>query len=256
MRAGRNPSMARCSDRSPRDRTRGATASSVRPPASPRGLPNLAPSRLRPSHGRFDSCAVLVVHPHADHDVINPSRNARRFNRLALPAMAYIVPMRRRDALAMPRPFWSRFQNTESLLMTQSRPSTEQTRCLLLNDSKRTLNSDTAEHPRHRRARSGSETDVRWPACMYGSCQKCTFSLHNGRDKRGSVSEGPRPGLGVVANERWSNRIQPTQSFANRRRLRRRLRVVFLVLDEDRFESFPRPKVRSADFSQAGHVPI
>jgi hypothetical protein len=43
---------------------------------------------------------------------------------------------------------------------------------------------------------------------------------------------------------------------ANRRRLRLRLRVIFLVLKEDWFESFLRPKVRRADFSQAGVVPI
>src|SRR6476469_8149261 len=43
---------------------------------------------------------------------------------------------------------------------------------------------------------------------------------------------------------------------ANRRRLRSRRRVIFLVLNEGRFESFPRPKVRRADFSQAGSVPI
>ena len=36
----------------------------------------------------------------------------------------------------------------------------------------------------------------------------------------------------------------------------RRRRVVLLVLNEDWFESFPRPEVRRADFSQAGSVPI
>ena len=43
---------------------------------------------------------------------------------------------------------------------------------------------------------------------------------------------------------------------AHRRRLRSRRRVVFLVFNEDRLESFPRPKVRRVDFFQAGGVPI
>ena len=43
---------------------------------------------------------------------------------------------------------------------------------------------------------------------------------------------------------------------ANRRRLRARRRVIFLVFNEGRLESFPRPKVRRVDFSQAGGVPI
>ena len=51
----------------------------------------------------------------------------------------------------------------------------------------------------------------------------------------------------------WGRVLLP---LANRQRRRRRCRVVFLVLSEDRLESFLRPEFRRADCAQAGGVPI
>jgi hypothetical protein len=54
-----------------------------------------------------------------------------------------------------------------------------------------------------------------------------------------------------------SSRLAKTSRLlANRRRPRRRCRMILLVLGEDRFEGFFRPEFRRANFFQAGGIPI
>jgi hypothetical protein len=100
------------------------------------------------------------------------------------------------------------------------------------------------QRPRRRYA----QPDSRWRAAS-------DFSLRASATDDLVVAGKPLP---YSANQarRNSGPSAVSTTPANRRRLRSPRRVIFLVLNEDRFESFPRPKVRRVDFSQARGVPI
>ena len=194
--------MARCSDRSPRDRTREQRLL-VRPRLS-HGLPNLR--RRAYDHRTENSIHALCsscIHTQITN-VINPSPNARWF-----------IGWHLRQAQGRPghaATFLEQVYEYDSLLMTQNRLRMDK-RDVCYRIDLRTINSDTAEYtPGHHRTGGplGRETDVGRPACMYVSCGKWTFRLTRPRQARLSFG-GASAGIGVVANERWSNGIQPTQ---------------------------------------------